>query len=298
MNRFLEKAAKVAAAALCALCGCGSLTGDQPLAGGSGAGNPGGTVVLAMSAVGGQDQGTGLNKTATAGKQSSTVIDISNSIIVTDKGGQLITLTDVTVSNVTVRFILDYSEKPDSLLSGMHAAPPELSADSHCIVYAGNHEFDAVQGMVDSSVAALRLPIGRYCGVSIGFQEFSSSVPQNQQDMNYSRITMNGSFLYGGAMHNLIIGINYVPLTAFQNFSFGGGIFTLSSNDTTHLELQFNAAQWFAGVDLKTSLGQGGLFFDSTGTLNLTGTCANPYVRGIQSVIANAFFPSGTLVVY
>ncbi|MGA2506839.1 MAG: hypothetical protein ABSF80_05110 [Chitinispirillaceae bacterium] len=299
MKRSLKHAAVVllGIGAVAFLVRCGSLQSNESLAGGSGAGNPGGAVVLAMSATVGQNLGTGRNKTTTVGKQS-TVIDSSGSITVTDKGGQQIKLTGVTVANVTARFILDNLEKPDSLLSGMHEAPPELSADSHCIVYAGSHEFDAVRGMVDSSIATFRLPIGRYSGVRLGFQDFSSLDPKAPPGGCCSKVCMNGVFLYGGAMHKIIIDINYAPVPAFQNFPFGGGIFTLSSRDTTHLDLQFNAAQWFADVDFAASLGNGSLFFDSTGTLNLTSTPADPCVGGLQSIIAGAFFASGKLVVY
>jgi hypothetical protein len=277
------------------LVSCGSLTPttDPSIAGGSGAGNPAGTVVLAMYAKTGRIAGQ--EKLA----QSSTVIDSAGSIAVTDKGGARLTLTNVIISNAAVRFSLDSSERPDSLLFAMHETHPELSPDTNCIVYTGGHDFDAVHGMVDSAVTALRLPIGRYSGVTLGFKNFQAGNPQwGQGDTDCSTITMNGVMLYGGVMHALTIDITCASMPPCRYFPFGGGIFTLSASDTTHLDLKFDADKWFSSIDLAASLGNGSLSFDSTGALNISNAMANPYVGELQSVIASAFFASGTLVVY
>jgi hypothetical protein len=284
------------------LCCCSSLSLDPvPLAGGSGAGNPGGTVVsaasveLSMVATGGGDQVLGI-----AGPllKTGSVLDSTGSITVTDKGGLRLTLTQVVLSNVEPRFMLDSALRPDSLLSHMAEPPSGLSCDSNSIMLNGLHAFDAVEGKIDSADGQLRLPVARYSGIGIGFQEYHNSYQYPQPPPEYSRITMRGSFLYGGAMHDIIIEINYSPQPCRQQFRFGGGLFTLMAGDTTHLELQLAADTWFADVDFAAALANGSLYFDPWGALRITDGCYNPCVWGIQSSIATDFFASGRLVVY
>jgi hypothetical protein len=281
---------------------CGSLT-MEPLAGGSGAGNPGntivraGTVVLSLCATGGLDQV--INIVAPAAKKNSDVLlDSTGSITVADRGGLRFTLTGVSVSGIAASFMLDSALEPEDLLAHMADRPPELESDTHSIVFSGSHEFDAVDGKVDSAVAVLRLPVARYSGVSIGFEDYSRDFPNNLPGPVYSRITMSGTFLYGGALHDLVIEINYSPQPNQRDFSFGGGLFTLSADDTTHCELQFDSQQWFSSIDFAAALGNGSLKFDSAGTLNISYTAMNPCVWGLQSAIAADFFSSGKLVVY
>lgn len=281
--------------------GCGSLT-MEPLAGGSGAGNPGstvvraGTVVLAMCATGG-DQAMGISMPLRK-LQSGSLLDSTGSITVADKGGLILTLTQVVLSNVEPRFMLDPVLRPDSLLSHMTDRPPELSCDSNSIMLDGRHAFDAVEGKIDSSNATLRLPVARYTGITIGFQEYDNGHFYPPQPPEYSRITMEGSFQYGGKPHDMVIDINYSPQPCSRQFWFGGGLFTLLAGDTTHVELQLAADRWFSNIDFAAALANGSLYFDSTGALNISYVSVNPCVWGIQSVIAADFFASGKLVVY
>jgi hypothetical protein len=281
---------------------CGSLS-FAPLAGGSGAGNPGGTVVtsanvvFSMSAVNGQGQPGG-GEAPVAKLSSSTLLDSSGSITAADRGGLQFTLTEVSVSNVAARFMLDSEMEPERLLSHMADRPPELLSDSNAIVLSGSHEFDALSGRVDSSNRTLRLPVARYTGVRFDVPEYAGGCPDGPQNPSYSMITMRGTFLYGGTSHALVADISYSPMTCRLDFRFGGGLFTLSDVDTTHLELQFDAQRWFADVDFAAVLGNGSLRFDAAGALNLSNTSYSPCVSGIQSVIASDFFSSGKLVVY
>jgi hypothetical protein len=281
---------------------CGSLTPEMPLSGGSGAGNPGtvarsGTVVLAMGAVSSVDEGSFSVLPAIA-KANGTLFKSGGSVAVVDQGGLRFIMTEITVANVEARFMLDTSIEPEYLLDHMDIRQPELSSDTHCIVFSGNHNFDAVGRMVDSSVAALRLPVARYSGVGFGFKEYANRFHYDPWNVASSKITMKGTFLYGEVLHDVIVDINYAPQPSERYYLFGGGHFTLSPEDTTHLELRFDADRWFSNINFAEALGNGSLYFDSTGTLNLTATEANPCVWGLQAVIATDFFASGKLVIY
>ncbi|MBN2188769.1 MAG: hypothetical protein JW699_04890 [Chitinispirillaceae bacterium] len=275
--------------------------GFEPLAGGSGAGNPGNTAVssaeveFSMVAVGGQVQA---GPYPPAKLSNGSLLDSTGSITVTDARGLRLTLTEVVLSNVEPRFMLDTALRPDSLLSHMTDPSSGLSCDSNSIMLDGLHAFDAVDGKFDSSDGRLRLPVARYSGVAIGFQEYQSGYQYPPPPPPCSRIFMKGSFLYGDAMHGIMIEIHYSPQSCRQNYWFGGGIFTLSALDTTHLELQLDAKRWFARVDFAGALANGSLNFDGAGVLNISDPAVNPVVWGIQSTIAADFFASGKLVVY
>jgi hypothetical protein len=283
------------------LCRCSSLSVDPaPLAGGSGAGNPGNivssaSVVLSMVATGGQAQVLGI---AGPAAKLSSVLDSTGSITVIDKGGLRLTLTQVMLSNVEPSFLLDTSLKPDSLLSHMVSRPSQLSCDSNSIMLDGRHAFDAVEGKVDSSNGQFRLPAARYCGIGIGFQEYGNGPAYPPQPPEYSRIAMKGFFLYNGALHDIVIDINYSPQPCSRQFRFGGGFFSLLAGDTTHVELELAADTWFSNIDFAAALANNALYFDGTGALNISNVSFNPCVWGIQSAIATDFFASGRLVVY
>jgi hypothetical protein len=301
MKRVPPSLLPIAAAAALVL-GCGSLS-FEPLSGGSGAGNPGNTVVssaqvvLSLSAQGTQNQVIG--KSALLAKTTIT-LDTPQTIIVPDRGGIFFRLTQVTLSNVEPLFMLDSTIRPDSLLRNMKEPPPGLSWDSNCILLYGPHELDAVGGGIDSGEGMLRLPVARYTGIGIGFHEFNNTFPHRPPPPEVSRISMRGTFLWGGSLHALIIDINYnyAHEPCVQRFWFGGGLFTLSTEDTTHLELRFEAEKWFSSVDFGNALGTGMLLFDPAGALRITDGFPNPVVQSILSAISADFFASGRLVVY
>ena len=277
-----------------ALCRCTSLSTDDPLAGGSGAGNPGGTVELSMVAIADQ----GINKTSVVGTRNFKLLDSSRSITVTDKGGLQFILTDITLSDIDVRFMLDTAEKPEQLLSSMLEEPAELSSDTHSIVLDGSHAFDALGEMIDSSVASLLLPVARYTGVALGFSESFDPDKFAQQRTPLTRIAMNGTFCYSGVKHQIAIISDCSLWPCLRVYRFGGGIFTLSPADTTHLELQFNSRQWFSSVDIAASLNNGALTFDANGALNIVSLAGCRLYREIVFAITQGFLSSGKLTVY
>jgi hypothetical protein len=292
----MRRAFKTTASALVALAAiglsfhCGSPT-DPPHAGGSGAGNPGGTVALSMLA--GKDMPMG--KLSIADSQDIDIVAGSKPIIATDHAGLELAMTGISLSNVDIHFTLDTSETPESLLSSMRQRPPELSIDTHSIVLSGPYLFNALEGNVDSSIRVLRLPVARYTGVKLHFNRDSIS-----DEQSHGQLVMNGTFVFNGTVRNIAINLTNTSRPWYQqSFRFTGGIFTLTPTDTTNLQLQFNAKKWFSQVDLACLLDRGSLSIDdSTDTLVISNRSNHSPSEDIGNIIFKDFIASGRLVVF
>jgi len=256
------------------------------LTGGSGAGNPVGNVIVSMYAISGQ----GLTKILSAPVERN---DSASFINIQDKGMLQFTISSITIAHVKLHFLLDSIEKPDQLLSDMDRKPPELSCDTNSFILKVPYGFDVLKGGRDSSIIAWNFPDAKYSGIGLDFRPDSVGlVPVQDQ------IILNGSFIYQGKTHNMVVAIGKLELQNEPNYRFGGGIFTLSLADTTHLQLQFNSNLWFANVEIANGLNIGNLGFDSTGTLKIENYSEQPFVRALGINIANDFLSSGRLVVY
>lgn len=269
---------------LCSIC-CSSKN-NIALTGGSGAGNPVGNVIVSMYAISGQ----GLSKILSAPVERN---DSASFINIQDKGMSQFTISSITITHVKLHFLLDSMEKPDRLLSFMDSKPPELSCDTNSFILKVPYGFDVLKGGSDSSIVAWNFPDANYSGVGLDFKPDSGSTVSEQD-----QIILNGSFLYNGKTHDMIVAIGKLELQNDYNYKFGGGIFTLSLADTTHLQLQFNSNFWFDNVEIANGLDIGNLGFDSTGTLKIENYSDQPFVRALGINIANNFLSSGRLVVY
>jgi hypothetical protein len=269
---------------------CGS-PGGTPLSGGSGAGNPAGTVALSMVA----SAESALPKRLGRGGQAVDIVDLTKPIVAIDRSGLRLVITALSLSNVNVHFTLDTEEVPSRLLSSMRDRRPELSIDTHSIVLSGPYRFNAIQGNVDSSIRTLSLPVARYTGVKLLFDRDSVSGEQFG-----SQIVMNGTFADGGDTHAVRIDLTNRSWPWYQQtYRFAGGIFTLSQTDTTNLQLQFNPKKWFSEVDLGWCIDRGILFAgDSTDTVVISNRSSRSPSQEIGNTIFKSFIASGRLVVF
>jgi hypothetical protein len=301
MMRTLIKTATASllAGALLLFAGCSSHT---QVAGGSGAGNPGGTVSIAMSV---QLATSAAKIAAITGPADNDCddsapgnVDAVSSITASDQGGTSIILTDILLSGVTIHFMVDSTQSPAQLLSGMRSPPSDLSSDSNSIILTPAGTFDALKASPDSSASSVTLPIARYTGVKLVFPQVNDSGSQLENDTTDNQILMKGTFTYYGQVHPLNIRIAYPQGPYKQNYAFDGGVFTLSTADTTHLELRFNANQWFTGINVSKSLGNGQYSFDNNGALNITNFSSRSPVAQAGASVAADFLASGKLTIY
>jgi hypothetical protein len=277
------------------LLGCGSLT-ESPsvIAGGSGAGNPGATVSLSMAVL----ITSAAAKTTAVAAPAKTVIDSCSSVTTSDQGGTSISLNNILLSGIIIHFLVDSSDRPSDLLAAMHSRPANLSCDSNSIILAPAESFNALSDSSGSGASSILLPIARYSGVKLVFPQNTNSAQALENDTSGSQIVMNGTFPYAGQIHPLSVHIAYAQGPCSQTYSFAGGIFTLSSSDTTHLELQFTANQWFSAINVATGLQNGDYAFDNCGALNFTNYSCQSSVAWTGATVAADFLSSGKLTVY
>lgn len=270
------------------LLSCGRFA-ETPLAGGSGAGNPGGTIAFAIVA----HSSPALGKTGAPADAHAVLVDSSRSVTIHDRSGLAFTLTDVSLRSLDLRFMLDTSEKPSRLLHEMRERPDYLDSDTNCIVLRGASVFDVLNGSIEPAAAIVRLPVGKYNGIRLYFRQNLDTPRFRNYDSG--QITMAGTFFYGGTTHKVRVNINH---TFSPLFRFAGGMFTLSPTDTTHIELSFNAQKWFSNVDFTSVLIRHRLSFDSTGCLNISSGWNQWASPEIEETISHDFIASGKLMVY
>ncbi|MCU0609617.1 MAG: hypothetical protein MUF22_07620 [Chitinispirillaceae bacterium] len=282
MSRRFQLFCTMLAAALLAQCGS---SGDN-LAGGSGAGNPGGTVAIAMRA---HIDGA-LPKVASAASA-----DIGDSLVVSDRGGMKITVTGVELSSAEIHFVLDSSESPERLHDREREREPALAYDSNSLFLYGPFGFNALTGRADSGThSAASLPVARYTGVALQFREDPVDTGAFAQ-LRHGKIGITGTLVYKGETHQFVFDFSR---SFGRRYRFAGGIFTLSRLDTTHIELRFNARKWFSNVNIASGIERGQIGFNDHGELALSTFSGTYLSRELGFVISEDFIASGTLVVY
>jgi hypothetical protein len=269
---------------------CGGLNQVQ-IAGGSGAGNPGGTVSVALSMTV-DSMVTQSSVAIDTADTSTTDATAKSAFTVKDMAGLPVSITGVQINSSDLRLVVDDREDPGRILDSINNRPSYLSSDSSSLIINKQFSFNCLKGTPDSSVPPLKMPVARYIGVELNFNQEAPS----QTDTEWrSKILITGSFVYNKQLRNFTVDINR---TFSPVYPFAGGVFTLSKVDTTHLEIRFNASQWFHRVDFKQCLDQKRLVFGPNGTLFISSNSMATSVLDIESQIRTDFINSGKLVVY
>lgn len=267
---------------------CGSLN-EVPLAGGSGAGNPGGTVSVALTII----TDTVLPKAAiTTGIAASNTNSTRPPVIVKDSAGLPITITGVQLNSSGLRLVLDEEEWSHCPLDSLKERPSYLSTDSQSLIINKQFSFDAYHGSPDSTVPSVIMPVARYTGVRLNFDQ---GQPAPTDTGWKSKILITGSFVYNGQTQNFRVEIDR---TFSPYYKFVGGSFDLTPDDTTHLELRFNASRWFSRVNFKQQLDQGGLIFNPKSAIIISSYSYSEAISEIEFHIKTDFINSGRLAVY
>jgi hypothetical protein len=267
---------------------CDSLNGIQ-LAGGSGAGNPGGTVSVALTI----NLDTMVTTATNIAGATGTKIDIAKApVVVKDMAGLPITITGVVINSSDLRLVLDDLDEPRHVLDSLRERPDYISTDSQSLVINKQFSFNCLQGTPDSSVPPMIMPVAHYTGVMLNFDQYAPS----QTDTGWkSKIQITGYFDYKGAPQNFIVQI-YRTFSPY--YKFAGGIFTLSHSDTTHLELRFNASQWFHRVNFKQAVDQEPFSSNTKNAIIISSYSTVPGIADLEYRIKTDFIMSGKLAVY
>jgi hypothetical protein len=262
------------------------------LAGGSGAGNPGGTVAVTLKA----EVSIGMAK-ATAGEFNKQESDTSSIVplVVTDKAGLELYISEIIFSCADFRFMLDPSEDATEILQSFNDHSSLLSSDKGSLVLGGGpYLCNGITGEMLPSIDSVRLPVAKYTGIMLRFKDTPDFFPHDTFNKN-ELFRISGTFFYYGRLCRFIVDINH---SFNAPVHFAGGIFTLSDSDTTNIELRFDANKWFKGIDLKKAIVTKDLQFNPNGDIFIGGHCNDSANQKIEFAIQNAFIESGRLVVY
>ena len=261
------------------------------LAGGSGAGNPGGTVTVALKA----EVSIGTAKT-TAGEFREQKSDTSNPepLVVTDKAGLPLYISEIAFSCADFRFMLDPSEDAGEILRSFNDPSSLLSSDKRSLILGGGpYLCNGLTGEMQPAIGTLRLPVAKYTGIMLCFKDNRNVFAHDT--FNNELFYISGTFPHYGKFCRFIVDIDH----SFNSFvHFAGGIFTLSDSDTTHIELRFDAEKWFKSIDLKKAIANKDLQFNPNGDIVIGGHCNDSANQKIELAIQNAFTTSGRLIVY
>ena len=250
------------------------------LAGGSGAGNPGGTVTVTLRA----EVSIGMAKTA-PGEFYEQVFDTScaSPIVVTDKDGLKLTISEIVFSCADFRFMLDPTENAGEILKSFSDRSPLLSFDDQSLILNGGpYLCNGLTGQMLPEIDTIRLPVAKYTGIMLSFSDKGSYF--SRDTFNRQLFYISGTFLYYNKLCRFAVDIDhgFNPL-----INFAGGIFTLSNNNTTHVELRFDAEQWFKSIDLKKAIANGDLKFNQSGELFIGGCYNDSTNQKIELAIQN-----------
>jgi hypothetical protein len=257
------------------------------LAGGSGAGNPGGSVTVSLKA----QISIGMNKSVA--DTSSGILIFGNPtdspVVIYDKTGIPFSMSEIMFTCADFRFLLDQSEDPEKILESMKDPSPLLTHDDFSLILRGGpYMCNGLTGKVLPEIKSITIPIAKYTGMMIPFKkEWNSNV---KSDLLY----LSGTIPYFGKNKRLVVDID---LSFYSFINFDKGIFTPSTSDTTCIELLYDAKRWFENVDIKGGIESGAIYFDQDGDLIIGRQSNSSATENIEMTIINSFMASGKLAV-
>ncbi|MBD3347259.1 MAG: hypothetical protein GF401_19565 [Chitinivibrionales bacterium] len=273
-------------AALLALAGCSS-SGPDSVAGGSGAGNPGGVVAFSMRIDSSQavfaDRDELPVHPLSPDNRSSLPIIIEN-----DDGLKFIT-DQVYVLVDNIRFVLGNSDQALSIDMDNYA-PLYFDDESFCL--DGPFVCNVLSGTVEPSLEEIRVPDLRYKGVKISLKKDACTGECGL--LKPSTIELRGTFRYEGEMHDFIISAA-TNITRFYKQE--SSSFSVDAGTVTRLLIDLDPRTWLEGVTIESCLASGRLQFDISGALVLDNKTGQENCSNIAADIHTNIVQSGKLKV-
>lgn len=254
----------------------------QDIAGGSGAGNPGGPTRLSLVA----DilNATGIGKTTIYSNYSTiseqNAFDHYNMSKRSQNTGHNFIIKDSSQSEFNIDSVTIYAKQIQFILEDGANAKVITKSDSTSLVpkdntlaLAGAFKFDAINGTVEPSFDSFFLPEENYQGVLIEL---------DSETAHKAAIEFQGTFIYKKNVHSFHILLNSgEPLRCM----FSDQLFTVSHLDTTVLVAFLDATEWLNGVDIIGALDSGELQFNSSGNLIINFNVTHGPARSIAAKI-------------
>jgi hypothetical protein len=255
--------------------------GGDPVAGGTGTGNPGGSVVVSMRADTGAGS-TALAKAMTGPSDSTSKMPgppafAGRGYQIQDDGGMLMMIDTAYVKVQKIHFMLDSSDDPSLLLKDFSGS---LSQDSESIILDKPFVFELVTGTSYPSICSLNIPEAKYSGITL-----DPPVDGGDSGGPFSdsfSVTLVGEYLYQDTLHYFRVSFRMDSPLIFRS---DGGNVNVSRDSTIHLQIALDVRTWFVGIDLKNCLDNNSLRRQPNGDLLLMPPMAAGPCMGVLDII-------------
>ncbi len=267
---------------------CGS--GGTDIAGGSGTGNPGGSVVVAVIADSESSSLQKINTLAmnTPGPAYKGPKDGSGqkpSLTVEDSDGLGFMVDSAKLHIQSIQFILESGQQCSRLIEGFDGG---LRCDSDGVVLDGPFVVDLLTGVSTPALDSVRLPEASYAGIHLRLGPQAGSLAPTTE----STLEIYGTFSYENESHFFSMELSIDQPASFRR---AGAPVLVSRNDTTHFSVKLDPAQWFDSLSFKDCLDTGALTLDQNGDLFIGRGRGSGACRNIDESIGRNVIGSGRL---
>lgn len=260
-----------------------SCSSGTDVAGGSGAGNPGGQATLAFLA---QLEGTGAQKQLY--QPAPPDPDTGNpyrDIDVVDRGGTQFRFTSLKIPVDTVVFLFDPSATTSPAIDDYAGT---LAVDSSGAMLVGGYVFDAITGEIEPSLRSVLLPEGRYAAVRLHIAPRAETGAEPTEGL-----VLRGLFTYDSVPRTFRF-VQSLDTTPEFRAPAGQGL-TVSEGDTAHFTIMLLADDWLSGIDYASCIESGGLPLDVAGNLDITVDASGEPCMEAAATVGPAIIQSGQM---
>lgn len=229
---------------------------SDPMAGGTGVGNP--TVTVSLFADTAYAVSDGIPSPSLHNR-------VSRQLPIIDEDSLVLLAEAMIITVEKIHFFLDTSENSYALLEKLNDG--RFDADSESIIMNGPFTFDVLTGASIPPIDSARLPAAKYTGIKLHITNLSN--------INDYAIEVAGTFEYKDADRNFSI---LMEENANAFYKFDGPAFQISEDDSVKFLLFLDADEWLSSVSLKGYLDNNTISLDSNGNLVIDkSTNASPY---------------------
>jgi hypothetical protein len=271
---------------------CSKTTSTQ-ITGGSGAGNPGGYVTVALIVDTLIQNNLSKNSYNTLKLNKNLVLGTGSQFKIVDDSGLNMIVTEAIIYIKAIHFMLETGQQPSKLLESFNQP---LQYDSTSIILNGPFVFDAIGGICTPSIDTLKLPEAKYTGIKLLFDTNNlQKTPRAQAGKTNYSVEINGNFNYHSTQRNFSFLLDVNQPIIYPHYN----TFSVVRNDTANINVIFNPQNWLKGISLLFCLDNNFIIFENNGDLIITensgqqGPC-----NAIESTIRRNLIDSGKLNVW
>lgn len=251
---------------------------NDSMAGGTGVGNPGNTIVSIIA-----DTGFVITDYNRETSVSSGNI-LPQQIPIMDMDSLTFLASSILITVERTYFVLDNKENGYDLLAGLDETP--FTCDKEHIILDGPFIFDALTGLSTPSFDSIQLPEAKYTGIKLRILDNSN--------LEGHAIEVAGTFLYKDVTRTFSIRMEEDLLALFK---YKGPAFQITKGDSTNFLLVLNADQWLQYMSVKNYLDNDLIVLDQNGNLTVDKTTNTDPYKEFKKAFKSNIIKSGILII-